>query len=253
MTLLVDIGNSRTKWAFKQEGGVLGPMHACENADIANHQDLRQAVNQSSRIVLACVAGEDLLQQFKTLVPKKTALHVMQPQAETCGVFNGYEKPQTLGVDRWAALLGAWGMHRAPCLVVNAGTAITVDALNAEGEFLGGTISPGLGLMLQSLKTNTARLNVDINAIEDEEFPVRTSDAMYMGCLNAAVGAIGTMAMNLARHCGAMPEVVLSGGNAQVLKNALQRMPFANLHVKSVIMTENLVLQGLALWEKEIV
>jgi pantothenate kinase type III len=144
-------------------------------------------------------------------------------------------------------------MRRVPCLVVNAGTAITVDALNADGEFLGGTIMPGLGLMMQLLKANAALLNVDINVAGDRDFPVRTSDAMHMGCMNAAVGAIATMAANLAKHCSAMPEVVLSGGDAEVLKNALRQVPFANLHVKSVIMTENLVLQGLALWENEIV
>lgn len=253
MTLLVDIGNNRTKWALKQQNGALRPMHACENANIANNADLRTMIGQSTKIVLACVAGEGVLQQFKALIPEKTALHVMQAQAETCGVFNGYAQPETLGVDRWAALLGAWGMRRAPCVVVNAGTAITVDALNADGEFLGGTITPGLRLMMQSLRSSTAQLDVDIKTMEIEDFPDKTSEAIYAGCLNAALGAIGAMAGNLAKHCDTMPELVLSGGDAEVLKNALQRMPFANLHVKSVIMTENLVLQGLALWEKEIV
>ncbi len=253
MTLLVDIGNSRTKWAFKLGSGVLGAMHACANADIANNQDLRLAVGQSTKIVLACVAGENVLQQFKILVPQKSMLHVVQAQAETCGVYNGYEQPETLGVDRWASLLGAWSTRRAPCVVVNAGTAITVDALNADGEFLGGTIMPGLRLMMQSLKTNAAQLDVDIKVAQVPDFPTQTAEAIYAGCLNAVMGAISAMAGHLAKYGGAMPELVLSGGDAEVLKNALQQVPFANLHVKSVIMTENLVLQGLALWEKEIV
>ncbi len=253
MTLLVDIGNSRTKWALKLESGALGSMHACENANIANNEDLRTMTGQSAKIVLACVAGNAVLQQFKALVPEKARLHVMQAQAEACGVYNGYAQPESLGVDRWAALLGAWSMHRAPCVVVNAGTAITVDALNADGEFLGGTITPGLRLMMQSLRKNTAQLDVDINAAEVEDFPDKTSEAIYAGCLNAALGAVAAMVVHLAKQCDAMPEVVLSGGDAEVLKNALQQVPFANLHVKSVIMTENLVLQGLALWEKEIV
>lgn len=253
MTLLVDIGNSRTKWALKQESGVLGPMHACENADIANNEDLRAMLGQSAKVVLACVAGDAVLQQFKALVPEKARLHVVQAQAEACGVYNGYAQPESLGVDRWAALLGAWSMRRAPCLVVNAGTAITVDALNAEGEFLGGTITPGLRLMMQSLRTNTARLDVDTRFAQVHDFPDNTADAIYAGCLNAAVGAVAAMAMHLAKQGGAMPEVVLSGGDAAVLKKALQSVPFANLHVKSVIMTENLVLQGLASWENEIV
>ncbi len=253
MILLVDIGNSRTKWAFKLESGVLGPMHACANADIASNQDLRAMIRQSAKVVLAWVAGKGVLQQFKVLVPEKAALHVVLAQAETCGVFNGYEQPETLGVDRWAALLGAWSMHRAPCLVVNAGTAITVDALNADGEFLGGTIMPGLGLMMQSLRKGAAQLDVEPKPAQVTDFPDKTSDAIHAGCLNAAVGAVAAMAVHLAKHCDAMPEVVLSGGDAEVLKNALQQVPFANLHVKSVIMTENLVLQGLAVWEKEIV
>lgn len=253
MTLLVDIGNSRTKWAFKQESGALGPMHACANAAIANNEDLRTMIEQSTKIVLACVAGDAVLLQFKALVPEKTSLHVVQSQAETCGVYNGYVQPETLGVDRWAALLGAWSVHSAPCVVVNAGTAITVDALNADGEFLGGMIVPGLGLMIQSLRKNTARLDVDIKAIEVQDFPDNTADAIYAGCMNAAVGAVAAMAVHLAKHGDIMPRLVLSGGDAEALKNALQQVPFANLHVKSVIMTENLVLQGLALWEKEIV
>lgn len=253
MTLLVDIGNSRTKWALKQESGTLGPMHACANADIANNEDLRAMIGQAAKIVLACVAGEAVLHQLKALVPAKTILHVMQAQAETCGVRNAYRQPQTLGVDRWAALLGAWDMRCAPCVVVNAGTAMTVDALNADGEFLGGTIMPGVGLMMQSLRKNTARLDVDTRTAEVQGFPDKTADAIYAGCLNAAVGGVAAMVAHLAKHCDAMPEVVLSGGDAEVLKNALQKVPFANLHVKRVIMTENLVLRGLALWEKEVV
>lgn len=253
MTLLVDIGNSRTKWALKQKNGVLGPMHACANAAIANNEDLQTMIEQSAKIVLACVAGDAVLQQFKALVPEKTALHVVQAQAETCGVYNGYAQPETLGVDRWAALLGAWSMRRVPCVVVNAGTAITVDALNADGEFLGGTIMPGLGLMMQSLRANAAQLDVDTKSAEVQDFPDNTADAIYAGCLNGAVGAVAAMTGHLAKQGDTMPVLVLSGGDAEALKNALQRMPFANLHVKSVIMTENLVLQGLALWESEIV
>ena len=82
----------------------------------------------------------------------------MISQAEQCGVRSSYAEPAQLGADRWAALIGARRRYAGPCAVVNAGTTMTVDALSAEGIFLGGFIVPGLELMREALARNTAQL-----------------------------------------------------------------------------------------------
>jgi type III pantothenate kinase len=128
-------------------------------------------------------------------------------------------------------------------VVVNAGTAITIDALGREAAFIGGTIVPGLHLMRESLSRNTAQLNVEEGLMND--FPVNTQDAITTGSLNAVAGAIHLMLKRLEKHSGWLPKLIISGGDAHKVAQAL------NLNVKQVIITENLVLQGLALLAKE--
>ena len=115
---------------------------------------------------------------------------------------NGYDHPTRLGVDRWVALIGA--RHRIlargaprPALVVMVGTAVTVDALDTEGSFLGGLILPGFGLMLRALEMGTAGLKAPTG--EAVEFPTNTSDALMSGGADAIAGAIERMHRKLAQ------------------------------------------------------
>ena len=241
MLLVIDIGNTRTKWALAGDDGNLSEFEVCMNVTIAT-SNLSRAAQKADKALIANVAGESVAQQISQLL---TPLEVSFVLASTkaCGVTNGYAEPTKLGADRWAALIGAWQQTKRATVVVNAGTAITIDVLDEKGKFLGGSIMPGLYLMHESLSSNAAQLKVDKG--NSHQFPNTTQDAIATGSLNAIAGAISIMLKRLEKHSGWLPKLILSGGDANKVADALK------LNLKQVIITENLVLQGLVLLEKE--
>ena len=155
MILTIDAGNSRTKWALFDDAGEVAWQGVCLNADMASAAFLPD--NQTaSRTIIANVAGASHAEKISARLQQ---FHINQPHwakasAEACGLKNCYAQPETLGIDRWAAMIAAWHRIQAPCVVVNAGTAVTIDGIypiSAQnpsiGEFKGGLILPGLRLM----------------------------------------------------------------------------------------------------------
>ena len=254
MLLVMDIGNTRIKWAKVDADGKLQEMQSCLNTEIVASV-LKRALKGVKKALIANVAGEALAQQILEYMPQSTQVVFVTPQLHACGVGNKYQ-PNTLGADRWAALIAAWHMHKQPTIVVNAGTAITIDALARDvatkgGMFVGGTIMPGLRLMQEALSDNTAQLKTTLEG-KTSVFPTNTQDAMRTGCLNAIVGAINVMMQQLEKHSAYLPRLIISGGDANKIADALKP------HIKRVIIAENLVLQGLVLLglelrEKEVV
>ena len=247
MLLVVDSGNTRTKWALADDSGKLSPMEICLNVNIAK---ANFPTAQAQSAVIANVAGEAMAHQLTQLL-QPLGVHFISPSAQACGVKNSYQN--TLGADRWAALVAAWRNTKHATVVVSAGTAITIDCIGKDGAFLGGTIMPGLRLMHESLSKNTAQLSVDnVSVINfDADFPANTQDGIQTGCLNAVAGAIHLMQKRLEKHSGWLPKLILSGGDAHKIAKSLNT-PILNMGTKQVIITENLVLQGLVLLSKEI-
>lgn len=239
MLLVIDIGNTRTKWALAGDDGKLTELEVCMNADIAT-SNLGAAAHKADRALIANVAGEAMAQQVSQLLAPLQAEFISVTK-QACGLLNA-DYP-TLGSDRWSALIAVRQRVKQAVLVVNAGTAITMDALDSRGVFLGGTIMPGLHLMQATLANNTAQLKVGEGAMHD--FPKNTQDAIETGCLNAVAGAVGVMLKRLEKHSGWLPKLVMSGGDAYKVAEAL------NLNSKQVIIMEYLVLQGLVLLAKE--
>ena len=135
--------------------------------------------------------------------------------AQEAGLTNGYDHPARLGADRWVAMIGAYHRLlargiRKPCVVVMVGTAVTVEAIDADGRFLGGIILPGHGIMLRALESGTAGLHVPTGEVRD--FPTNTSDALTSGGTFAIAGAVQRMVENVTRHCGETPECIMTGG-----------------------------------------
>lgn len=241
MLLVIDIGNTRTKWALAGDDGRLSEFEVCMNANIAA-SNLSAASQKADRALIANVAGEALAQQIaQLLMPLEVSF--VSASALAGGVTNGYTKPEKLGADRWAALVAAWHINKHPSLVVNAGTAVTIDALDSKGAFLGGCIMPGLRVMHESLSNNAAQLKMGEGI--SQNFPINTQDAIATGSLNAVAGAIGIMLKRLEKQCGWLPKLILSGGDANKIADALK------LNLKQVIITENIVLQGLVLLAKD--
>ena len=240
MLLVIDIGNTRTKWALADATGRLQDAEVCLNSDIGKENF---PIAQVTKVMVANVAGEAMAKQLGQLL-SPLPVHFVAVKTNACGVKNQYAA--NLGIDRWAALIAAWHRTKHATVVVNAGTAITIDAL-ADGVFLGGTIMPGLHLLRASLRQNAAQLDVGDGAYA--EFPINTSDAVETGCLNAVLGAIHLMQKRLEKRSGWLPKLVISGGDARHIAQALNAQS-ANTGSKQVIIIENLVLQGLVLLEK---
>jgi type III pantothenate kinase len=155
-------------------------------------------------------------------------------EAERCGVKNRYEKPDALGPDRWAALIAARSIHNGASLVVNAGTATTVDMLADDGTFLGGLILPGVELMRFVLHEHTGRLPIQEGAHRD--MPRNTIDAIETGCRHAQAGAVERI-YRVFRDIAPAPLCIVAGGAGRILVDQLS-MPRRYV--------ENLVLDGLA-------
>ncbi len=235
--LLLDAGNSRCKWAFHADGawqqqGVL------ENADTASWQLLQArfaGMRAPQKIVVSNVAGETIARR----IIEACSVWGMMPEFVTapgfqCGVHNAYEQAGQLGSDRWCALIAAWKREQGACLVVNCGTATTIDALTANGEFTGGLILPGMTMMQRCLTENTAQLNVAGGA--RQHFPRNTADAIYSGAVRATAGAILQQRSLLQEITGLTCPVLLSGGAACLLVDELHG---------TAALVDDLVLQGL--------
>lgn len=239
MKLLIDAGNTRIKWALVNgEGdwlrsGMLPVGQASELPGLfAESQDILQ-------IWVSNVAGEEVADHIRNIsVAPSSQLHFVVAQEMQCGVRNGYTNSAQLGSDRWAALIAAWHLLHGKCLVVNCGTAITIDTLSSQGEFLGGLILPGLELMQHSLAAATDQLkSVQVKPAQGKyvRFPLNTSDALFSGAIQAGCGAIQRQHALLNDND---TPVVLSGGAAEVLR--------ANINLPLRVV-DNLVLRGLLL------
>ncbi len=228
--LLLDVGNSRCKWAYV-ENGMWTHQGVADNTECMALQHDFAALPDPARIIVSNVAGAEMEQRLRTLCTGYSTMpEFIAARNEQCGVSNAYDNPANLGSDRWAALIAAWRRMRRACLVVNCGTATTVDALADTGEFLGGLILPGVTLMQQGLLHSAAQLADAEGRLQD--FPRNTADAIYSGVMRATLGAIQQQYALLEGAGGC----VLSGGAADQIQPHLG-MP--------VLRVDNLVLEGL--------
>lgn len=221
--LAIDVGNTRLKWALFAQAQP-GSTPLAHGAVFLEHIDnladgdwgALATLPAPTQLIGSNVAGDAVRRR----VDEQLELWDMPsrwivPSAEAAGVKNGYDHPTRLGADRWVALIGAWALARqrnwdGPVLVVMVGTAVTIDALDTEGQFLGGLILPGHGIMLRALEGGTAGLRVPTGEVRD--FPTNTSDALTSGGTFAIVGAIERQHRALAARTGRTPLLLMTGG-----------------------------------------
>ncbi|MDR2173083.1 MAG: type III pantothenate kinase [Burkholderiales bacterium] len=248
--LVIDAGNARLKWATANRYGwsVSGSISNSNVGVLAlTHW---QSIEPPSRVIGVNVAGKAMQHKLEMqMVRWRVRAEWLAPQAKAAGVKNSYADPSRLGADRWAALAAARrrqrrttdvnaGVAPMPCLVVGLGTAATIDALAADGTFLGGLILPGFALMRNSLATNTAGLPLKIAKGVYADFPTSTEDAISSGTVQAIRGAIAEMRVLLAAHHGIDASGVMllvAGGDAAVFLPHL---------TEPLTLVDNLVLEG---------
>ena len=226
-TILIDAGNTRIKW------GVLSNAVIGETAHVM-HTDLDDAgfaalasrlPRQVDSAFVSNVAGPVLATRLTGLLAGGCELRFAKTAAKACGVTNAYPEPRQMGVDRWVALIGAWLEFGDAVLVVDVGTAVTIDALDESGRHLGGQILPGLNLMSRSLGTSTSGIPVVKRhaaafASDVGIFAASTADGVRQGAGNAIAGAI-ERARSVLAAAGHAPVLVLTGGDAPRLSAAL--------------------------------
>ncbi|AUH53301.1 type III pantothenate kinase [Chromobacterium sp. ATCC 53434] len=231
MKLLIDAGNSRVKWAVYQDADCVS-RGAAEHHELADLAEVWRALPLEGAW-LSSVARREVVDALTAAAP--CPLHRVYAESRFGDVCNHYRNTAEQGADRWLAVLAAREICRDDVVVACAGTALTVETLTAEGDYLGGLILPGHGLMLQSLAQGTANLDRQAGAIVD--FPQGTQDALASGAMAALTGAIEGQRRRLADRTGRAPAtVILTGGDAARIAPWLA----APLQI-----VDNLVLMGL--------
>lgn len=238
MNLLVDLGNSRIKWAYA------GPQRWQTGAETIPAEGFSALLDRlwgqaaaPARAVVSSVHGpqrerllHDWLVRRWTIEPQ-----FIRAQAQQLGVTNRYRDPAALGADRWAALIAARQSSAGAQCVVDCGTAVTVDALSADGEFLGGVILAGLQTMRAGLLAGAHAIH-SADGAEDNCLARTTGDGVAAGSVFGLAGAIERVVAEQRRTLGAEARVLLTGGDAARLLPLLSG---------PVTHAPDLVLQGL--------
>ncbi|MGH8504265.1 MAG: type III pantothenate kinase [Gammaproteobacteria bacterium] len=247
MILLIDVGNSRFKWCGLRDGE-LDQVCAREYSSQDRAQAVLtalEAVSAPRRIVIASVLGDAFRQEFTRLA---AARHGDEPEFVISprsghGIELAYDAPESFGADRFCALVAAHRRFHEPCIVVDCGTAVTIDALSADGQHLGGLIVPGLELMRRSLIEHTARISLSSHGDNNALFGRSTEQGVKVGTLRALAAGIDRIVADMTAHIIRLRGVastcnVITGGAAAYLLPCL---------ATEYELAPELVLQGLAI------
>lgn len=222
MNLYLDVGNSRLKWLLDGQQR----MHVATSLEMLAEQWQKIGKAQKPKRIIACtVRGPVVAKQLTALARSvfKIEIEWQISSAEACGVVNAYAFPSQLGVDRWAALIGGRVLFpSSACIIVDAGTAITVDLLNKSGKHLGGVIMPGARLMLKALSA-AAQLSPDSERIAEkvQALASSTEEAMKSGVYFSVTGGVKAVIEQQAKLINVKIEdipIILTGGDIKMLQ-----------------------------------
>lgn len=235
--LAVDVGNSRIKWGVNEDH------HWLIKKQIV-HSEIELLPRQWKNfkninlVVVSTVSNQLITNTLNTILSSLNYdAHWVISRSYQCGITNNYKYHQHLGSDRWAAMIGAWNKFHESCVVVNVGTAMTVDAITRDGLFLGGYIVPGPFLQSQCLATHT-QINYEKTLSNNHEiFPVTTTSAVHNG-ISVSLSSLIEKTLHLfSKHEGYYPnKCILSGGGFDFIRNHID-FPVHEI--------DNLVLEGL--------
>lgn len=232
--LAIDVGNSRIKWGW-HDGSRWVESGAADHSGSAALAAAWSRLPPRFEAIGSNVADPGIAHSIDEMLGmRRVAVRWIESRASQCGVRNLYADPSQLGTDRWAALIAARALLGGASVVVAAGTAVTIDALTAEGDFLGGLILPGLSLMPNALARETARLPRDTGSYAD--FPRSTADAIATGAIDAIAGAVERFGQRLQARTNGPVGLIATGGAVGALVPHLAR---------EVRVVDNLVLEGL--------
>ncbi len=222
--LLIDIGNTNLKWCWL-EGGVLSETYSMSHKGMVSDESIEsywQNEKPPNRVLIACVAREMIQIQLVNWIREnwKVSAESIRSQASLLGVTNAYQVPQQLGVDRWLTLIATHRSNSCACCIVDCGTAITVDVIEASGRHLGGLILPGIDMMREALREKTDIPSVAV--VEAKTLLGRdTASAIASAAVNSAAALIERALNESTKLLGEQPLLVLTGSGAIHLMSAL--------------------------------
>ncbi|HSR63162.1 MAG TPA: type III pantothenate kinase [Gammaproteobacteria bacterium] len=221
MTLLVDIGNSRIKWAQQTADGLARHGNAFRNEaalQVLLDKHWRH-MTAPEQILVSNVGGPGVADEFTgwTQARWNRTPRFAAVRRSACGVSNAYRDHTQLGIDRWLAILAAWQKYREPVCIIDCGTALTVDAVDKNGRHQGGLIIPGLALMQESLSVRAPGIRPEVGTAALSDLADNTADAVDSGCLTAVVAAIERIIGMLHEQSGPGFICLITGGDADYL------------------------------------
>jgi type III pantothenate kinase len=220
MILECDIGNTRCKWRLldPDDGGRLDAGVFAHAEGFASLADLGSV----SRVRAASVVAASVVEQFDAKCRQYLGIDVEHAISAACcaGIENAYADPETLGVDRWLAMVAAYNQSRRAVVVIDVGSALTIDVVDSQGRHQGGYIIPGKRMMEDSLFANTGRVTFDREKLVSKscEFGCSTDLAVGHGTLAALVGVVEVSLEGARRVVGSEFDVWLTGGDALLLR-----------------------------------
>ena len=228
--LLVDMGNSQIKYALVNDISDLSNVKRCQHPE-----DLTSLISSAHQVVVSSVGHLTLVAQLQRLCERfNKPCKIINTQANTLGIQCAYEKFQTLGVDRWLAILAAREITQLPLAVIDLGTANTCDIV-INNQHIGGWISPGFSVMRESLLSNTQHVFADTKMPDTLNLGGTTEDCVSYGCLASQTGFV-MMAEQYLNNEYEDYLVLITGGGQNLL--SLQKN-------KKFLFFPNLVLRGL--------
>jgi len=242
MNLLIDIGNSSLKYAF-DKNTQLSAIERVSNGKLST-TFFNKYWQDVSKIIFASVAAESIGKEIIHWARiNDISIEQIFTPPEKFGIKVGYENHHQLGVDRWLTFIGTVQLYpRQNCLIIDLGTASTIDLITSTGKHNGGWIFPGIETMYQSLLTNTANITLTDKFNPQIHLATNTHDNVINGCFAATVGAI-EMAIKQAQKTNTqIDKLIFTGGHAKVVSEY-----FGD---QSVVI-DDLVFQGLARYSKK--
>ena len=214
MNLYVDAGNQFVKWLYGNQQGKFPSRSENLRLHIDEHWSSLSPVHA---VYVANVAGDEVMHSIEQWATAQNATSTfISPKKNLCGVKNSYVNVSELGADRFAAILGAWSLVQNAVIVVDCGTAGTVDAIDSTGVFVGGSILPGFHLS-QSLLWERAS-GISEHRKPEPVLPSQsTREAVSSGALFSMVGGVDRLIDEYSRLLDAQPTLLLAGGDAMLL------------------------------------
>lgn len=241
MIIVADIGNSYLKMA-RYDGRQLSKRVRVRHRDLLD-SDWQASLDDSVRlpsdgVFVASVADQAVDQTFEAwLLTRGHERPVyLNSTQKACGVRNAYSVPESLGVDRWCALIAARASYNGPLCVVDAGTAMTVDWLDSDGTHRGGMIMPGPNLQAESLFAGTSDVHEAAPAPQ-QLFADNTSEGVASGVCHACAALVERACEHITEASGAQATLIFTGGETQRI------VPLLSWDAE---VDEDLVLRGVA-------